>query len=331
MQSDMHAVHLTRWLAVRRWLWRGAAATAILASIASLASSAAAAGESPATARLATSDPQLRSAAALVVDQDSGAVLYAKNPSTVQPIASITKLMTAIVTLDAQLDMDEILEVDAADRAATQGQSRLWPGTRLTRRQALQVALMASENRAAQLLGRTYPGGVAALVAAMNARAIALGMHDSRFVDPTGLSQDNRSSPQDLVRLVDAAYEQPQIRAASTSSEMTLQAGHRTLKYVNTNRLTRRADWRIGLQKTGYIAAAGRCLVMQAEIGKRRVVMVFLDSYGKYSRLGDAQRMRSWLETQAAQAARGAQGSNQPDPRPTVVRGSAAAFRSAGA
>ena len=203
----MQSIRLTLWPR----LLRGAAATAALALAASLALSGTAAGQSPAAPRAASPDPQLRSAAALVVDQDSGAVLYAKNPSAVQPIASITKLMTAIVTLDAKLDLDEILEVDAADRAATQGQSRLWPGTRLTRRQALQVALMASENRAAQLLGRTYPGGVAALVAAMNARAIALGMHDSRFADPTGLSQDNRSSPQDLVRLVDAAYEQPQI------------------------------------------------------------------------------------------------------------------------
>jgi len=255
-----------------------------------------------AKAATASADPQLRSAAALVVDQDTGSVLYAKNPNTVQPIASITKLMTAVVTLEANLDPTEVLEIDASDKAATPGQSRLWPGTRLARRDALQLALMASENRAAHLLGRTYPGGLAAEIAAMNAKAEQLGMHDTHFVDPTGLAQANRSSPEDLVRLVRAAYEYPEIRADSTSNEMTVQAGRRTLKYANTNRLTRRADWRIGLQKTGYIAAAGRCLVMQAEIGKRRVLMVFLDSWGKYTRLGDANRMRAWLETQAALA-----------------------------
>ena len=250
-------------------------------------------------ARAAAASPQLRSAAALVVDQDTGAVLFAKNPDTVQPIASITKLMTAIVTLEAQLDFDEVLEVDDSDRLATRGQSRMPVGTRLTRREALQVALMASENRAARVLGRTYPGGLDAAIAAMNAKARQIGMRDSRFADPTGLSQQNRSTPADLVRLVEAAYQHPEIREDSTASEMTIANGRRPLHFVNTNRLTRRADWDIGLQKTGYIAAAGRCLVMQATVAKRRVVMVFLDSYGKYSRLGDANRIRAWLLAQA--------------------------------
>ena len=244
--------------------------------------------------------PQLRSAAAMVVDQDTHEVLYSKNPDTVQPIASITKLMTAMITLDAKLDPDEMLAVDNSDYEATRGQSHLRTGTELTRRQALQVALMASENRAAHLLGRTYPGGFSAAIEAMNAKARTLRMNDSHFADPTGLSQENRSTPADLVRLVEAAYAYPQIREYSVASDLTLESGKRRQHFGNTNRLTSRADWDIGLQKTGYIAAAGRCLVMQAVIAKRRVVMVFLDSYGKYSRLGDANRVRAWLLAQAA-------------------------------
>jgi D-alanyl-D-alanine endopeptidase (penicillin-binding protein 7) len=257
---------------------------------------------SPLAAPAAPAAPQLRSAAALVVDQDTGEVLFSKNPDAVQPIASITKLMTAIITLEAKLDPEQTLEIDASDRQATRGQSHLLPGTQLTRRQALQLALMASENRAARLLGRSYPGGLEAAIAAMNAKAQRLGMNDSHFADPTGLSQENRSTPADLVRLVEAAYQYPEIREDSVSNEMTLGTGRHSLKFVNTNRLTRRADWEIGLQKTGYIAAAGRCLVMQAVIAKRRVVMVFLDSYGKYSRLGDANRIRAWLLAQAGTA-----------------------------
>ncbi|GAB4467679.1 MAG: D-alanyl-D-alanine endopeptidase [Burkholderiaceae bacterium] len=246
-------------------------------------------------------DPlDLRSSVALVVDQDTDEVLFEKNPDAVLPIASITKLMTAIVTLDAELPLDEQLVVTRYDRTIDRVRSRLTPGVKLTRAQALQLALMASENHAAQLLARTYPGGVPAFVEAMNAKAQMLGMHDSHFADPTGLSPENRSSPGDLVRLVKAAYEHPEIREYSTSVELSLPVGRRVVRYANTNRLTSRPEWDIGVQKTGYISAAGRCLVMQAVIEGKRVVMVLLDSVGKYSRIGDAQRLRQWIAAHKA-------------------------------
>jgi D-alanyl-D-alanine endopeptidase (penicillin-binding protein 7) len=239
----------------------------------------------------------LRSQVALVVDQDTDEVLLQKNPNAVAPIASITKLMTALVTIEADLPLDEELVITREDRTVDRVRSWLRPGVRLTRAQALQLALMASENHAAQLLGRTYPGGLEAFTEAMNAKAQMLGMHDSHFVDPTGLSPENRSSPADLVRLVKAAYEYPLLRDYSTSNGVALPLGKRIVRYNNTNRLVNSSNWDIGLQKTGYIAAAGRCLVMQAVIHGRRVVMVLLDSAGKYSRIGDAQRIRSWLES----------------------------------
>jgi D-alanyl-D-alanine endopeptidase (penicillin-binding protein 7) len=241
-------------------------------------------------------DPlDLRSSVALVVDQDTDEVLFEKNPQAVLPIASITKLMTAIVTLDAELPLDEQLLVTRYDRTIDRVPSRLTPGVKLTRAQALQLALMASENHAAQLLARTYPGGIPAFVEAMNAKAQMLGMHDSHFADPTGLSPENRSSPADLVRLVKAAYDHPEIRAYSTTAELTVPIGRRVVRYANTNRLVSHPEWDIGVQKTGYTAAAGRCLVMQAAIEGKRVVMVLLDSLGKYSRIGDAQRLRRWI------------------------------------
>jgi D-alanyl-D-alanine endopeptidase (penicillin-binding protein 7) len=241
-------------------------------------------------------DPlDLRSSVALVVDQDTDEVLFEKNPQAVLPIASITKLMTALVTLDAGLDLDEELVVTRADRTIDRVRSFLTPGVRLTRSQALHLALMSSENHAAQLLGRTYPGGVSAFVEAMNAKAQLLGMNDSHFADPTGLSPENRSSPQDLVRLVKVAYDHEVIRNYSVSTELALPVGRRVVRYGTTNRLTTSPEWEIGLQKTGYISAAGRCLVMQAVIDGQRVVMVLLDSVGKYSRIGDAQRVRDWL------------------------------------
>jgi D-alanyl-D-alanine endopeptidase (penicillin-binding protein 7) len=239
----------------------------------------------------------LKSAVALVVDQDTDEVLLEKNTNAVLPIASITKLMTALVTIEADLPMDEELVVTRDDRTIDRVRSLLRPGVKLTRGQALHLALMSSENHAAQLLGRSYPGGVEQFVEAMNAKAQILGMHDSHFVDPTGLSPDNRSTPPDLVRLVKAAYEYASIRDFSTSSSMSIPFGKRMVRYGNTNRLVSNPSWEIGLQKTGYISAAGRCLVMQAVIQGRRVVMVLLDSNGKYSRIGDAQRIRSWLET----------------------------------
>lgn len=245
-------------------------------------------------------DPlDLRSSVALVVDQETSQVLFEKNPDAILPIASITKLMTALVTLDAGLPLDEVLVVTRQDRTIDRVASRLRPGVRLTRGQALHLALMSSENHAAQMLGRTYPGGVRAFVEAMNAKAQMLGMHETRFADPTGLSADNRSSPGDLVRLVKAAYEHDVIREFSVSSEMTLDLGKRSFRYGNTNRLTSHPEWDINLQKTGFISAAGRCLVMSTVVEGQRVVMVLLDSVGRYSRIGDAQRIREWLVSKA--------------------------------
>ncbi|MBV8211402.1 MAG: serine hydrolase [Burkholderiaceae bacterium] len=244
-------------------------------------------------------EPRLRSEMALVVDQDTDEVLYQKNAEQVSSIASITKLMTAMVTLDAHLPMDEELEVRREDRANGWAESRLRPGTRLTRGQALHLALMSSENHAAQLLGRTYPGGVPALVEAMNAKAGLIGMTGAHFEDPTGLSPTNRASAADLVRLVKAAYEYPEIRYDSVSTDLVVPVGRQLVHYANTNHLTYRPDWQIGLQKTGYISAAGRCLVMQAVIEGRRVVMVLLDSVGRSSRFADAQRIRDWLVASA--------------------------------
>ena len=241
-------------------------------------------------------DPlDLKSSVALVVDQDTDEVLFEKNTRAVLPIASITKLMTALVTVEANLPLDEDLTVTQNEVVRANVRSNLRPGMRMTRDTALHLALMSSENRAAQLLGATYPGGLDAFVEAMNAKARMLGMMDSHFSDPTGLSPDNRSSANDLVRLVKAAYEHDVIRQHSISGEMALPVGKRLVRYGNTNRLTANPEWDIGLQKTGYISAAGRCLVMQAVVEGQRIVMVLLDSVGKYSRLGDAQRIRDWL------------------------------------
>jgi D-alanyl-D-alanine endopeptidase (penicillin-binding protein 7) len=243
-------------------------------------------------------DPlDLRSSVVLVVDQDTNEVLFEKNKNAVLPIASITKLMTALVTVEAGLPLGEELQVTQDELVRANIRSKLRPGFEMTRGTALHLALMSSENRAAQLLGRTYPGGVTKFVEAMNARARLLGMSDSHFADPTGLSSENRSSASDLVRLVKAAYEHDVIRQFSVSDELALPVGKRTVSYRNTNRLTDNPEWEIGLQKTGYISAAGRCLVMQTVIEGKRVVMVFLDSVGKYSRLGDAQRIREFLKS----------------------------------
>jgi len=243
-------------------------------------------------------DPlDLRSSVALVVDQDTNEVLFEKNKNAVLPIASVTKLMTALVTLDANLPLTEELQVSQDEMVRAGIRSNLRPGFEMTRGTALHLALMSSENRAAQLLGRTYPGGLSRFVEAMNAKARLLGMNDSHFADPTGLSAENRSSASDLVRLVKAAYEHDVIREYSVSGELALAVGKRTVNYRNTNRLTDNPDWDIGLQKTGYISAAGRCLVMQAVIEGKRVVVVLLDSVGKYSRLGDAERIRDFIES----------------------------------
>jgi len=260
-----------------------------------------------------TDDPlDLKSSVALVVNQDTNEVLFQKNPHAVLPIASITKLMTALITVDAGLDLDDTLEVERSDRTIDRVRSWLNPGVKLTRGQALHLALMSSENHAAHLLGRTYPGGVEAAVQAMNAKAQLLGMHDTNFADPTGLSAENRSSPRDLVKLVNAAYQYPVLREYSTSSELELPIGKRVVRYGSTNGLTSNPEWDIGLQKTGYISAAGRCLVMQAVIEGQRVVMVLLDSVGKYSRIGDAQRIRQWLEANRPTSGAGLSSADQP-------------------
>lgn len=245
----------------------------------------------------ATDDPlDLKSSVALVVDQDTNQVLFSKNSEAVLPIASITKLMTALVVIEAQLPTDEVLTVSQDDVDTEKGSgSRLSVGTQLTRGEMLHLALMSSENRAAHALGRHFPGGMNAFVVAMNDKAAALGMADTRYVEPTGLSSRNQSSAQDLMRLVQEAYTHSIIRELSTSLESTVAVGNRQLQFRNTNGLVRNPSWEIGLQKTGYISEAGRCVVMQAQLAGRKLIMVLLDSAGKYSRIGDAERIRKWL------------------------------------
>ncbi len=243
-------------------------------------------------------DPlDLRSSVALVIDQDTREVLFRKNDHAVLPIASLTKLMTGLVISEAQLPMSEMIAITQADVDTEKGStSRLAVGTVLSRGDLLHLALMSSENRAAHALGRTFPGGLDAFVARMNARAQALGMSDTRYVEPTGLSSRNQSSASDLAILVGAAYKEPVLRELSTSHGREIEVGRRTLQYNNTNRLVKSADWDIGLQKTGYISEAGQCLVMQAQVAGRKLIMVFLDSAGKLSRIADAERVRRWVE-----------------------------------
>jgi serine-type D-Ala-D-Ala endopeptidase (penicillin-binding protein 7) len=246
-------------------------------------------------------DPlDLKSSVALVIDQASGDALFQKNPKAVLPIASITKVMTALVVLDARQSLDEVLTVTEADRDTERHSgSRLHIGAQLTRREMLQLALMASENRAASALGRNYPGGLAAFVVAMNAKARELGMEDTRFADATGLSGSNVSNARDLATMVRHAYEYPEVREFSTSAGASVETGpRRMVAFRSTNRLIDSPDWDIGLQKTGYISEAGRCLVMQARIDGRRVIIVLLDSAGTHYRAADAQRIRTWLRSQ---------------------------------
>jgi serine-type D-Ala-D-Ala endopeptidase (penicillin-binding protein 7) len=249
----------------------------------------------------AADDPlELRSAAVLVLDQDTNEVLLAKNQNAVLPIASITKLMTALVVADAAQPLDEVLTITAEDIDTEKGsRSRLQLGTQLTRGEMLHLALMASENRAANALGRHYPGGLPAVVNAMNRRAQLLGMTHTSYVEPTGLSSRNQSNATDLALLVREADKNDMIRRLSTSPEAEVAVGARAVHFRNTNSLVRNSDWAIGLQKTGYITEAGRCLVMQAQLSGRKLVVVLLDSAGKFSRVGDAERIRSWLSTQS--------------------------------
>lgn len=249
----------------------------------------------------------LKSSVALVVDQNTGEVLFSKNPQAVLPIASITKLMTALVVTEAGLSMDERLTVTQYDVDSTAGsRSRLSLGTTLTRGEMLHLSLMSSENRAAHVLGRTHPGGLQVFVHLMNRKASELGMFNTRYVEPTGLSSGNQASAADLSRLVLAAMAHPIIRQLSTSLDAVMPVGARGMQFHTTNGLVRNPEWDIGLQKTGYIAAAGRCLVMQAHVAGRSLIMVLLDSAGKYSRIGDAERLRKWLVTGAAPMVPGA-------------------------
>lgn len=240
----------------------------------------------------------LKSASALVLDQSTGQALVEKQAGAVLPIASLTKLMTAMVLLDARLDPKEKLTITKEDLDVLRhSRSRLPVGTQLPREQALLLALLASENRAAHALGRTFPGGLPAFVRAMNAKAVQLGLTGTHFVDPTGLSSDNVATAWDLAQILKAAYNYPEIRDFTTRPEATLQAGRHSIAFPNTNALVRNGRWNIGLSKTGYIEEAGRCLVMQAMLANRPVLVILLDSWGKYSRLGDANRIKQWLET----------------------------------
>jgi D-alanyl-D-alanine endopeptidase (penicillin-binding protein 7) len=257
-----------------------------------------------------TLDPaklRLASANVLVLDAEGDKPIYAKNPDEVTPMASITKLMTAMVVLDANQPMDEMLEVDAQDFDYLKGSSsRLRAGAMLSRREMLHVALMSSENRAASSLARHYPGGLPAFISAMNAKAQLLGMTSTHYADPTGLSPENVSTANDLARLVKAAVEYPLIREFTTtpSQYVQVEGTNQTIGFNNSNPLVKSSSWDIVLQKTGYIREAGKCLVMMATIASKPVVIVLLDSLGKYTRVADAQRVKHWLETGESAPAR---------------------------
>ena len=239
---------------------------------------------------------RLNSSAAMVVDQVSGQVLIEKNADAELPIASITKLMTALVVLDAHLPLDEKIIITRSDaRLEKNPPSRLPVGARLTRGELLHLALMSSENRAAQALGRSYPGGLSAFVRAMNVKAVKLGMASTRFTEPTGLNSGNVSSPRDLIRLVEEAYLHPEIRRYSTAKQLSIKVRGRTLQFRNSNVLVRAERWDLGLSKTGFIRDAGRCLVMQAEVESRPVIIVMLDAQGKRHRVRDAETIRKVL------------------------------------
>ena len=245
----------------------------------------------------------LRSSVALVIDQDTHEVLISKNDLAVLPIASLTKLMTGLVISDANLLQSEMITITQDDVDTEKGStSRLAVGSVLSRGDLLHLALMASENRAAHALGRTYPGGMSLFVKAMNDRAKGLGMASTHYVEPTGLSSRNQSSAKDLAVLVGAAYDVPLLRELSTSPGREVDVGRRTLQYNTTNRLVKSPNWDIGLQKTGYISEAGQCLVMQTKVAGRKIIMVFLDSAGKLSRIADAERVRRWVENQNARS-----------------------------
>jgi D-alanyl-D-alanine endopeptidase (penicillin-binding protein 7) len=249
-----------------------------------------------ARARRERSQLAVRSKIALVEDARTSEILLEKKASEVVPIASITKLMTAMVVLDAGLPLEERLTITDADRDLVKGTySRLRVGWSLTREQMLHLALMASENRAASALSRNYPGGRPAFIAAMNAKAARLGMYHTHFTSPNGLTPENVSTAHDLVKLVQAAYQYPLIRQFSTDPYWAVRIGRRTLQFVNSNRLVGRPDWDIELQKTGFINESGDCMVMRANVDGRPLIMVFLGAFGKLTRFADARRVRMQL------------------------------------
>lgn len=250
--------------------------------------------------------PRLGSAIALIYDEQGQRPIFSKNADTVVPIASITKLMTAMVILDANLPLDEPVSIEPEDRDRLKGsRSRMHNGMTLTRGELLKLALMSSENQAAAALARTYPGGTEVVLAIMNAKARELGMDSTQFFDPTGLHSNNVSTAQDLVKMVMAAQSYELIQQYTTSrSHLVKVDERRTMRFTNTNPLVRSASWEIGLSKTGYISEAGRCLVMQAKILQRPVVIVLLDSWGKNTRVGDANRVKYWMESAVVRAAR---------------------------
>jgi serine-type D-Ala-D-Ala endopeptidase (penicillin-binding protein 7) len=251
--------------------------------------------------RVSSDEPQLRSSSALVLDETHSSVLFARHADQPMPIASITKLLTALVVADAGQPLDEKVTVTREDCSVGKGAySRLAVGTSLTRGDLIHLALMSSENRAAHALGRSYPGGLPAFVEAMNAKAQALGMTSAHFVDPTGLSSENVASAADLSRLVTAAAQNEVIREYSTDPEYAVRVGRHMVHFHNTDSLVSNPAWNIVVQKTGYIAEAGRCLVMQAVIEGRKVVIVLLNSFGKNTRVADARRIRRWMEATIA-------------------------------
>ncbi|MDE2367139.1 MAG: D-alanyl-D-alanine endopeptidase [Betaproteobacteria bacterium] len=250
----------------------------------------------------------LRSQAALILDAEQGRILFEKNADAVVPIASITKLMTAIVVLDAKLPLTEEITIEDADIDILKNtRSRLRVGSSLPRHDMLRLALMSSENRAAAALGRSYPGGINAFVEAMNRKAFELGMGNSYFVDSTGLNSANVSTARDLAKLVDAAEDYDIIREFSTTAKHAVVFGDedRRLHYINSNNLVRNGSWDIGVSKTGFLNEAGRCLVMQAKITGKPIIIVLLDSWGKNTRIGDANRIKKWMETGFARKVRG--------------------------
>ena len=263
----------------------------------------------------------LASSVALVLDQSSHEVLFEKNSTVALPIASLTKLMTGLIVVEANQNMNEVLTVTADDLDTEKfTTSRLRVGSQMTRASLLHIALMSSENRAAAALGRNYPGGVAGFVEAMNAKARELGMTNTRYVDSSGLSSRNVATARDLAKLVAFAYHQPLLRQYSTDPQSQVDAGGRIMQYNNTNYLVKSPDWDIGLQKTGFINEAGRCLVMQTIIQGRPVIMVFLDSKGKQSRTADAGRVKRWLEAFNKPAPLTQPVYTQPENMPVITR-----------